>query len=254
MIINKYYIGLLIIFTLMFGSCSKSSDGLSSNAESQGKSGSIARMTIYNNYLYTVDHKTLKTFDISQAENMQETNQQDVGFNIETIFPFNEKLFIGSSNALFIYDISNPKKPVRQGAANHFRACDPVVTDGNYAFVTLRNNNLWCGGMQNLLNIYDISGGNILTPKLISSLNLPQPYGLSVIDNILYVCLGEQGLAIIDIVDKTKPVIKKIINLGKSYTDVIAYDDLLIAYVQGGFAIFDISDRNNPTLLSENKN
>ena len=246
----KNYLFFLFIIIVAF-SCSKSSLGDSSNAGSQGKSGSIARMTIYNNFLYTVDHSKLKVFDIGNAENMQEVSQQNVGFNIETIFPYNGKLFIGSSNALFIYDISNPTKPVKQGEAAHFRACDPVVTDGEFAYVTLRNNNVRCGGSQNILNIYDIKGGNILFPKIIASLNLPQPYGLSVLNNTVYVCLGEKGLAIVDVTDKTKPNTIKVLNLGKSYTDVIAYDNTLVAYVQGGIAIFDITDRNNPIQVSE---
>ena len=244
----KNYLFILLIIAGF--SCSKSSE-TSSNSGNQGKSGSIARMTIYNNFLYTVDHSKLKAFDISNAENMQEVSQQNVGFNIETIFPYNDKLFIGSSNALFIYDISNPKNPVKQGEASHFRACDPVVTDGEYAYVTLRNNNIRCGGSQNVLNIYDIKGGNILFPKMIASLNLPQPYGLSVLNNTVYVCLGEKGLAIVDVTDKTKPNTIKVLNLGKSYTDVIAYDNTLVAYVQGGIAIFDITDRNNPIQVSE---
>src|SRR5690606_21363599 len=97
-------------------------------------------------------------------------NTVSIGFDVETIFPYGEKLFIGSASAMYIYDISDPKNPARQGTVSHIRACDPVVADGNYAYVTLRNNNSGCGGSQNILNIYDISAGKILYPLLLSTL------------------------------------------------------------------------------------
>jgi len=250
---RQYLILFYAIAVLVSGACSKGSSS-SDSGNSSGKSGSIARMTISNNYLYIVNQRELKVYDITDPANTGLKNTVSVGFDVETIFPYNDKLFIGSASAMYIYDISDPKKPALQGTVSHIRACDPVVTDGSYAYVTLRSNNAGCGGTQNVLNIYDISGGKILNPVLTGTTALPQPYGLSIYGNTLYVCCGEAGLAVVDVTDRKKPVVTDAITLGKNYTDVIAFDNTLFAYVQGGIALFDISDSQNPVFISEIKN
>ncbi|HEX6848591.1 MAG TPA: hypothetical protein VF144_16515, partial [Chitinophagaceae bacterium] len=103
-----------------------------------GIAGSMSRFSIVNNYLYAVNISSLKVLDISLLSDPQLQNTVGVGWNIETIYPFKNKLFMGSSNGMFIFDISNPAAPVPEGSVQHFRACDPVVADDTYAFVTLR--------------------------------------------------------------------------------------------------------------------
>ncbi|GAB3418382.1 LVIVD repeat-containing protein [Niabella aquatica] len=250
---RKYRILFYLVAMLIAGSCSKGDTG-NAHRDSAGRSGSIARMTISNNYLYIVNLQELKVYDIADPSRTVLKNTVSVGFNVETIFPYNGKLFIGSGSAMYIYDISDPKNPALQGTVNHIRACDPVVTDGSYAYVTLRNNNSVCGGTQNVLNIYDISGGKILNPVLTSTTALPQPYGLGIHENTLYVCCAAAGLAVVNVTDRKKPEVTKVITEGKTYTDVIAFDNTLFAYVQGGIALFDISDPQNPAFISEIKN
>lgn len=244
----------IVVLSALYLGCKKGDSAATPNNSSSGKSGSIARMTIVGNYLYIVNHSDLKVYNISDPANMSLQKTVSVGFEVETIYPYNDKLFIGSTSAMYIYDISDPRNPARQGAVSHLRACDPVVTDGAYAYVTLRNNNSGCGGTQNVLNVYDISGGKVLTPVLLSTTNLPQPYGLSVHDSTLYVCCGEAGLAVVNVKNKRKPDVKKVIALGKSYTDAIVVDNILFTYVTGGLALFDISDQQNPQFISEIKN
>lgn len=248
---QKYLVLFYVIAMLIAGGCKK---GDTAGSASSGKSGSTARMTISNNYLYIVNFRELKVYDITDPVKTVLKNTVSVGFDVETIYPYSNKLFIGSGSAMYIYDISDPKNPALQGAVNHIRACDPVVADGSYAYVTLRNNNSGCGGTQNVLNVYDISGGKILTPALISTTALPQPYGLSIYENTLYVCCAAAGLAVVNVTDRKKPEVTKVITEGKSYTDVIAFDQTLFAYVQGGIALFDISDPQNPVFISEIKN
>ena len=51
-----------------------------------------------------------------------------------------------------MYDVSNPVQPVKLGEFAHGRACDPVITDGNYAYVTLHAGD-GCGGDANELHV-----------------------------------------------------------------------------------------------------
>lgn len=246
---SKY---LLFALVLVLGlSCSKGDSNLSGNP---GAGGSIARMTISGNYLYIVSNTSLYTYDITNPQTTVLLNELPISWgDIETIFPYRDKLFIGSQAGMYVFDNSDPKKPKLQGRAQHLRACDPVVADNNFAYVTLRNNNIGCGGTVNQLQVYDISGTNVLTPKVTGTLDMPEPYGLGYSGNTLYVCMGTKGLNIINISDKAKPVSLKVIT-GENFIDVIPYNDVLIAYVQGGIVLYDISSPADPQKLSTIQN
>lgn len=246
-------ISILIITFLLFSvSCNKGDSF--SGPSSPGAGGSTARMTIAGNYLYIVSSTALFTFDISKPTETVLISQQPLGWgNIETIFPYKDKLFVGSQTGMFVFDNSDPKKPKLQGRADHFRACDPVVADDDYAYVTLRNNNRICGGTLNQLIIYNISGINILSPKVVSTLSMAQPNGLGSKENTLYVCMGNNGLNVVDITSRTNPKSLKVIQ-GEDFVDVIPYDNLLIAYVAGGVVLYDITDPTQPKKLSKIQN
>lgn len=145
------YAIIILGFTALAG-CKKEA---ASNSNSIGAGGSTARMTLWGNYLYIVNNAELQTYDVTNASQAVLLNTQNVGWNIETIFPYRDKLFIGSQTGMFVYDISNPKSPKIQGQAQHWRACDPVIADDDYAYVTLRSTSNGCGGTLNQLNIYD---------------------------------------------------------------------------------------------------
>lgn len=239
----------LITLSICFATCSKK-EGLSTS----GTGGSTARMTIAGNYLYIVSASKLYTYDITDAANTVLLNDQNISWgDIETIFPYRDKLFIGAQGSMHVFDISNPKKPQPQGRAQHLRSCDPVVADASYAYVTLRNTNANCGGSINQLQIYDIQGTNVTAPKIVSTLDMPEPNGLGYKNNILYICMGKQGLNLVNISDKAKPTSVKIIT-GETFIDVIPYDDILIAYVEGGIVLYNIADAANPQKLSSIKN
>jgi hypothetical protein len=106
-----------------------------------GIGGSMARFAIVNEYLYAVNNSSLNVIDVANSNDPVKTSTIPFGWNIETIYPFKQKLFVGSSSGMFIFDINNPSSPLLQGQFNHARACDPVVADDDYAYVTLRSGN-----------------------------------------------------------------------------------------------------------------
>ncbi|MFT4092989.1 MAG: hypothetical protein QM640_05065 [Niabella sp.] len=79
-------------------------------------------------------------------------------------------------------------------------------------------------------------------------LELPVPEGLGLSGNFLYVCCGNKGLYVIDVSDAANPVIIKTINTGETFIDVIPYDNTLIAYINGGFILYDISAPLDPVI------
>lgn len=239
---KKYYYLLLLLVIAV--ACSKDVKEASSDT---GKGGSLARFAIAGNYLYVVNHEELKVFDISNAAEPVDKGTRHVGMEIETITSFGDKLFIGSSSALYIFDITDPVKPQMQARAQHFRSCDPVVTDGSTAYLTLRGTGL-CGGPSNSLVAYDVR--NIQNPVLKSTFNLFGPYGLGLQDSALYVCDGIKGLAVFNVKEPHQPKFLEYIEDGSTYYDVIPYRGVLIAYVKNGVRFFDISEPQKPVALS----
>ncbi len=163
-----------------------------------GEGGSLARFKIVGEFLYAVDSHNINVFDISDLENPKDLEDVYAGFDIETIFNRGEHLFLGSMRGMYIYDISSPATPTFVSEFQHGTACDPVVVDGDYAYVTLRGGN-GCGALESGLFIVDIS--NIETPQLTVSYPMDEPYGLGIRDEKLFVCDGSSGLKVYDKTD-----------------------------------------------------
>ena len=160
-----------------------------------GIAGSMARFSLIGNYLYVVDNNDLHVFSLDGDAAIL-VNTVDIGWGIETIFPYGDKLFIGSNSGMFIFDNSNPTAPVMLSAFAHARACDPVFVKDNYAYVTLRSGNA-CQGFVNQLDLIDIT--DLTNPVLLKTFPMHNPQGLSIKGNHLFLCEGEQGLKSFDI-------------------------------------------------------
>ncbi|MGB6150856.1 MAG: hypothetical protein WBG48_02590 [Pricia sp.] len=180
-----------------------------------GQGGSLARFKIVDKYLYTVDYSNINIFDISDLENPKMLEDVQVGWNIETIYNQGDILFIGGMQGMYIYDISAPDKPTFVSEFRHGTACDPVVVDGDYAFVTLRGGNL-CGGAESGLYIVDVS--DLANPQLKKTYAMQEPYGLGFKDDRLFVCDGSAGLKVYD---KTDVDNLKLVN---HFKNIVTYD------------------------------
>ncbi len=168
------------------------------NDSGTGQGGSLARFNIVNDYLYAVDSHSINVFEISDLENPVNLEDVYAGFDIETIFHTGEHLFLGSMRGMYIYNISNPATPEFVSEFQHGTACDPVVVDGDYAYVTLRGGN-GCGALESGLFIVDLT--DITSPELTISYPLDEPYGLGIKDEKLFVCDGNSGLKVYDKTD-----------------------------------------------------
>lgn len=213
-----------------------------------GTGGSMARFAIVNNYLYTVDDYNLNIFDITNNNEPTFSNKISVDYHVETIYPFDNKLFIGSNNGMFIYNIeSTPGNPVKSGEFTHARACDPVIADGEFAFITLHSGTT-CLGYNNQLDVVKLN--NLVDASLVKIYNLTSPHGLSKDGNLLFICDGTDGLKIFDATDVSNlKQIKQFPNL-ETY-DVIAYDNIALVSAKDGLYQYDYSDINNIHLVSK---
>jgi hypothetical protein len=169
-----------------------------SDAGGTGQGGSLARFKIVGEHLYAVDSHYINVFNISDLQNPVEGEDVFAGFDIETIFNRGDHLFLGSMRGMYIYDISSPGSPQFVSEFQHGTACDPVVVDGDYAYVTLRGGS-FCGATESGLYIVDIS--SIENPELVVQYPLDEPYGLGIKDEKLFVCDGSSGLKVYDKTD-----------------------------------------------------
>jgi hypothetical protein len=226
-----------------------SSAGASSNSGSPvGKGGSMARFAIVNNRMYTVSNSDLNVFNITIPNNPVYNNKINVGnWNIETIFPFKDKLFIGSQNGMFVYSINDPDHPTPAGQFSHVRSCDPVIADDNYAYVTLRSGSV-CGGFANQLEILKLD--NFTDPQLVKTYSFINPHGLSKDGNLLFICDGSDGLKIYNSSNVSNlQLIKQFAGL-ETY-DVIAWNNKALVVAKDGLYQYDYADVNNIHLLSK---
>lgn len=244
----KNNLAIFIFLIVCFTCCTKEGGNANNNSSSSsGTGGSLARFTIVNNYLYIADEASIEVFDISQANTPTQVNNIYVNWNIETIFPYDNNLFIGSSTGMYIYSLENAANPVLLGQVQHLRSCDPVVANDSFAYVTLRGGTR-CGPAAEGLYIYTLK--DILNPSLIQILEMPTPSGLALNGNILYVCQQSQGLSVVDASNSSKAVIKKTIK-DDYFEDAIVYGNLLICYVKTGLRLYDISVADNPVFISD---
>jgi hypothetical protein len=214
-----------------------------------GVGGSTARFTIYSDYLYTVDQSSITSWDISNTQNPVVLNNQNLGWGIETIYPYKENLFIGSETGMYIFDNKNPSQPVLLSVFEHARACDPVVVENDIAYVTLRDGST-CQGFVNQLDVIDIS--SLTNPKLIKSFDMSNPHGLSIKNDVLYICEGEAGLKVFDAKDSNN-VGDNMINHEKdvhAYDAIALTDELVMLIGQDGFYQYAVDADKNLELLS----
>lgn len=213
-----------------------------------GVGGSMARFVLYDDYLYTIDNVELKLFDISTGSNPLLQKEISIGWNIETLFPYNDKLFIGSQTGMYIYDLADPLNPSFISLFVHATACDPVVVENNFAYVTLRSGNL-CGALDSQLDVIDIS--DLSNPKLLEVYPMTDPYGLGIDNNVLFVCDGNDGLKIYDATDKLS-VDEHVLATypGINAFDVIPLGDVLLMIGIDGLYQYDYSDIGSISQLS----
>ena len=226
---------------MFFTACSKELS--QHDSSTSGVGGSTARFTIVDNILYTVNNSSLISFDISNASAPKQVKTTDIGFGIETIFPYKNNLFIGAQTGMYIYDISNPDNPQKLSLYEHIYSCDPVVVQDTLAYVTLHSQDSWCGRWSNELHIINIS--NLRKPELLNTYNMENPLGLGVDGDYLFIC--DNTLKVYDISNKKALVLKQEFSINAN--DVIPYNNLLLVIGDKTLNQYDYS-KDKLTLLS----
>ncbi|MBM7559948.1 LVIVD repeat-containing protein [Marinitoga litoralis] len=225
--------------------------------------GDVQKIYIDENYIYTLDGaKGISVFDISFKLLPFLVKTVDTGGGVNAILKKGNYLFVTDKwyglEVFKMEDIldTDAKKKVLP-IYKHYTLNTPIdlkIIDNNYLVVT----DDWGG-----LELFNISNPD--KPELVKTFNNHTILqGLFVKDNYLYAADKKDGLIIFDIADPTDPkevASKRTLNLKllprrleQTLNDAFnVFADNKYAYIadrQNGFTIFDISDLNNPTVLS----
>ena len=231
--------------SLQSGSAGGSS-GVSNSVSPYGVGGSMSRFTLANERLYTVNKTAINVFNVTTEQDPVQTGTRNIGLNIETIFPFRNVLLIGSQSGMYIYNVSVPDNPVQIGKFGHIESCDPVIAEGEYAYVTLSSGRA-CQGFSNELEVLKLN--NLTDPSLVKVYQMTNPHGLSKYGNALFICDAWDGLKVYEASDVNNlQLIKRITGI-EAY-DVITLNDRAIVSAKDGLYQYDISNLHNIHLLS----
>jgi hypothetical protein len=212
-----------------------------------GQGGSMTRFAINGNYLYIVDHSSIEVFDIAGGSFLK-IDEVDIGPGMETIFARGEYLYLGALDGMYIYSIADPQHPSFIFRYSHVVSCDPVVVQGDRAYVTLRTGTS-CNLGTNALEIIDISDRT--SPKLITNYSLTSPHGLGVKNNLLFICEGPYGFRVLDMSDETTPKQVQYIADFHAYDVIVRESHVIITGEDGVFQYAFSADGTELTLHSK---
>ena len=250
MLLNRIIIGIVTCLVVGIWGCESVSNSADVAPGSQaGVGGSMARFAVTGNTLYIVTRQSLDVYDITQPDQPVKAAKTDLGVGIETIFPYKNNLFVGANDGMYIFDNAQPQSPRLLTKYTHVMSCDPVVVQGNYAYITLRNATV-CRQFvsQSTLDVVDVS--NLSNPQLKTSWPLESPYGLGVDGNRLFVGEGSRGLKLFDISNPVRPVLKEFRTDIPTY-DVIPYRSTLIITGEKGIYQYRYDEKEQFDLLSK---
>ena len=209
--------------------------------------GSMTRFLPIDRYLYTINFNELVLFSIGDNYQPSRFARLDTGTQAETLFQLNNLLFVGSTTGMLMYDVASPSNPNYLNSIEHFRSCDPVVADENYAYVTLRGGTN-CFTETNELQIIDIR-----TPEELSVVArqvMFNPHGLAIHQDYLLVCDGSAGLKVLDVSNREQPEILSTDNIPFAYDIIVDFPSALVVG-EGVLYQYDLS--NLPEIVKTNE-
>ncbi|HKK87420.1 MAG TPA: hypothetical protein VJ917_01135 [Saprospiraceae bacterium] len=160
---------------------------------SSGQAGTTNRIAVHKDKLYILMRNRIEYFG-SDLESLGSHNV--VGWGLETLYEYNDHLYVGTDASMIVYEISDQELLYR-GQFNHARACDPVLPiSDNIAYVTTRSGGN-CPGDENRLYVVRTNTAQSQYTEL-QRFNLRHPFGMAVVDGKLFVAESELGLSVLD--------------------------------------------------------
>lgn len=211
------------------------------------KSGDTYSLFALGEYLYSINKglSNFNLFDIKNDKKIENRKYEDYKNTleikkIETIYQYQDKLFMLSNKGTYIYDNKNPPNLISK--LENIKSSDSLVLEGKKAYVTLKNTNS--------LNIIDLS--DINSPKLIKSYPLILPSCLVVDNSKLFVC-DSNSLKVLDVTDLENITEINKYNINEPKDIILTDKKEGIILAKDGVHQLDLSDPNRITEISHIK-
>ena len=215
-------------------------------AAASGVAGSTATMTLIGDYLYAIpEEHSLGVVNVADSTHPTIVTTMEAGFDLETIYPLQNRLLLGSKEGVYVYSIDNAAQPVQLSEWTHGTACDPVIADQGYAYVTLHKGTS-CGGNASELDV--LNAQDITQASLLKTYPMNSPSGLAKDGSLLFVC-DSPTVKVFNATDPGNLEQLTELNVSNAY-DVIAAGGLLLVVSTGGLYQYNYSDPNHIVLLS----
>ena len=243
----RNYSCFLLLFLL---ACSDDGTTFSPNANpgGTGTAGSFASFVIVEDYLYALNGSSVKTFELGANGEMNLTDELDLSATLETVFPYESMLLVGSQQGVFFLDRSNPAALERLSVYSHITSCDPVVASDNIAYSTLRSTRCRFGNVDQL-DVIDFS--DIQNPTIIRSYEAIEPLGLALRGQFLFLC-ENAGLSMYDTADPANLTkMDELMFDGAIAIDVIPTSQFLIVTTNKGIYNVQFSDTGDMQVIGQ---
>jgi len=244
-----FYRGTGVVFSDAAASAFNAKAAINPGGTTTGIGGSLARFTIANNFLYAIDSYSLDIVDVTFPSSPKAKTEIPLGWLPETLFPYNGNLFIGTRLGMQIFDLATPESPALLSTFSHVLSCDPVVVEGDYAYVTLFTGNTCNQGVNELqvINIKDLTA-----PTLVKTYPMTSPHGLGIDNGTLFVCDGTDGLKVYNASDVYKIKENQLAHYKEmNAIDIIPFKNIAMMISEDGLYQYDYSDIQNIRLLSK---
>jgi len=220
---------------------------------SNGGIGSVNRIAYQNDHVYVIGRSNLTILKNDAELTFLSTNR--IGDDMETIFPYEDKIFIGTQNSMQVFDASDPANPQQESSFWHATSCDPVYPIDGVAYVTLRTGDFSnCPGDVNSLVVLDVETevARFSSPTVLQEIQMESPYGLTLSNDKLYVGEGANGLKIFDATDRGNLKLENFDTTIEAY-DVISHPsrtDLILIAGPKGLGQYEIEGVDKLSLVS----
>ncbi|MCL1938956.1 MAG: hypothetical protein FWF52_11245 [Candidatus Azobacteroides sp.] len=207
---------------------------------------SMSRFALHDTYLYAVINNQMSIIDLSTGTPRKVEGNIYISNHVETVFSYQDKMFIGTSFGLLIYSLQEPLNPVLCSQVMHIYDCNPIAMNDTLAYVTIRVGNQ-CGQKSNELIVLDMS--DAYQPAQIASYPMYNPKGMLVNKDVLFVC--DDGLKIFNLSNPNALNSQLITHYNEiDGYDIVSSNNVVIVISDNGLHQYDCSNLSHLNLLS----
>lgn len=214
------------------------------------KSVAQAGIVVNGTHLYIADNDAVVNYDLTQPATPVETAREDMSMTVDTLYMFNNNLVVCRDNfyGTVVYDVST-------GGFNpstfywSWGNCTRVTIYGDKAFEAEKPG-YSCSGENpdGRVKMYTLNGN--ATASYNTALPAENVTAFAVTENTVYASMENQGLGVIDL---TTNLVKTTIP-NKVYYSLQIAGTRLYGRSKTALDCYDISDAQNPKLLSQLSN